>query len=158
MSEEVRIETLGPIEFVGVILYGDPESDPSDRAWSLFGEVADEASISRIGKDVYGLRIYPPKFPGKLEWSYMACIPKETDMDTPIRMVSKSLPESKYVVRRVVGGASGIDDAILNLYQDYIPNNGLQVAMPVDFEKYCNVTSHEKVPDVIEIWVPIKNA
>ena len=60
MSEEVRIETLGPIEFVGVALFGDPESEPSDGAWSLFGEVADEASISRIGENIYGLRIYPP--------------------------------------------------------------------------------------------------
>jgi hypothetical protein len=61
-------------------------------------------------------------------------------------------------VRRAVGGVAGIDDAIISLYRDYIPKNGLQVAMPIDFEKYCNVTDHEKVPDVIEIWVLVKNA
>ncbi|MCP3963032.1 MAG: GyrI-like domain-containing protein [bacterium] len=158
MSEETRVETCGPIEFIGVALYGDPKSDPSDGAWSLFGEVADEASISRVGKDIYGLRIYPPEFPGKLEWSYMACLPREPEMDLPIRMVAKTLPGCKYAVQRAAGGVMGIDDAIMNLYQDYIPNNGLQVAMPVDFEKYCNVTDHEKVPDVIEVWVPVKHA
>ncbi|MBN1940209.1 MAG: GyrI-like domain-containing protein, partial [Candidatus Aminicenantes bacterium] len=92
------------------------------------------------------------------EWSYMACLLKEPDTDIPIRMVSKTLPECTYAVRRAVGGAIGIDDAILYLYQDFIPNNGLRVAMPVDFEKYCNVTDHKKIPDVIEIWVPIENA
>lgn len=158
MSEETRIETCGPMEFVGVALYGDPESDPSDGAWSLFGEVADEASISRVGKDIYGLRIYPPKFPGKLEWSYMACLLREPDMETPIRMLTKALPECKYAVQRAAGGVMGIDDAIINLYREYIPNHGLRVAMPIDFEKYCNVTDHEKIPDVIEVWVPVKDA
>jgi len=158
MSEEIRIETLGQIEFVGVTLYGNAVSDPADEAWRLFGEVADEAAISRFGKDTYGLRIYPPRFPGKMEWSYMACLPRELDMDIPIRMVAKTLPACKYAVQKVVGGVIGIDDAIVNLYRKYIPGNGLQVAMPVDFEKYCNLTDHDRVPDVIEVWVPIKNA
>ena len=158
MSDETRIETCGPIELIGVALYGNPESDPSDRAWSLFGEVADEASISRVGKDIYGLRIYPPGFPSKMQWSYMACLPKEPDTDVPIRMVAKTLPACKYAVQRAAGGVMGIDDAIVGLYREYIPNNGLQVAMPVDFEKYCNVTDHGKVPDVVEVWVPVKDA
>lgn len=32
-----------------------------------------------------------------------------------------------------------------------------QVAMPIDFEKCCNVEDREKVPDDIEAWVPIKD-
>ena len=51
MSAETRVETCGPREFICVVLYGNPETTPFHSAWELFGEVADEASISRIGKD-----------------------------------------------------------------------------------------------------------
>ena len=88
----------------------------------------------------------------------MACLSRECDWEVPIRMVTKSLPECRYAVQKAIGGVTGIDDALVHLYQDYIPSHGLQVAMPIDFEKYCNVQDHEKVPDDIEIWVPIKDA
>ena len=158
MSIEARIEQHGPIEFAGVALHGDLKSEPADNAWMLFGEVADEASISRIGKDVYGIRIYHPRFPDQFEWTYMACIVKEPDMEVPIRMITKSLPECKYVVQKVAGGVMGIDDTLIHLYKDYIPNHGFQVALSIDFEKYCNVQDHEECPNDIEIWVPIKDA
>jgi predicted transcriptional regulator YdeE len=158
MSVETRIEMHGPMEFVGVALYGDLKSEPADRAWALFGEVADEASISRIGKDIYDLRIYHPRFPDQFEWIYMACLVIESDMEVPIRMITKSLPECRYAIQKAVGGVTGIDNALIYLYQDYIPSHGLQVAMPIDFEKYCKVQDHEKCPDDIEIWVPIKDA
>ena len=155
MNEAVRIETRGPMEFIGVAVFGDLESDPSDRAWSLFGEIADEASIKRIGLDLYGLRIYPPRFPEKMEWTYMACVLNEPDGEIPIRMVTKSVPSLTYAVRKVEGGVTGIDDAIIHLYRKYLPESGLQVAMPFDFEKYCGATETEVVPDEIEIWVPV---
>ncbi len=158
MSAETRIETCGPMEFMGVVLYGNPETTPFHSAWELFGEVADEASISRIGKDIYGLQIYHPRFPKQFELTYMACLLRELDMEVPIRMITKSLPECRYAVQKAVGGVTGIDDALVYLYQDYIPSHGLQVAMPIDLEKYCNVQDHEKAPDDIEIWVPIKDA
>ena len=158
MSEETRIEIFGPIDFVGVAIYGNPETTPFSKAWELFGEVADEASISRVGKDIYGLQIYHPRFPKLFELTYMACLQRDPDMDVPIRMIVKALPESRYVVQKVTGGVPGIDQALIYLYQDYIPKHSLRVAMPVDFEKYCNVQDHESCPDDIEIWVPVKDA
>ncbi len=52
MSNETRIETCGPMDFVGVALHGNPETTRFSKAWELFGEVADAAGISRIGKDI----------------------------------------------------------------------------------------------------------
>ena len=146
------------MEFMGVVLYGNPETTPFHNAWKLFGEVADGASISRIGKDIYGLQIYHPRFPKQFELTYMACLSRESDWEVPTGMVTKSLPKCRYAVQKAIGGVTGIDDALIHLYQDYIPSHGLQVAMPIDFEKYCNVQNHEKVPNDIEIWVPIKDA
>jgi predicted transcriptional regulator YdeE len=158
MNQKTRIETFGPVEFIGIALFGNPETTSFHNAWDYFGAIADDASISRIGKSIYGLQLYHPMFPQKFELSYMACIEKEPDMDVPIRMLSKIVPKCKYVVQKVDSGVMGIDDALLYLYQDYIPKNGLGVAMPIDFEKYCNVKNHYSVPDEIEIWVPVKNS
>jgi len=158
MIQKTRIETFGPVEFIGVALFGNPETTPFHSAWEYFGELADEAGISRIGKDIYGLQMYHPKFPQKFELTYMACIEKEPGVDVPIRMISKTIPKSKYVVQKVEGGINGIDDVLIYLYREYIPKNGLKVAMPIDFEKYCNVKDHEAVPDEIEIWVPVKDS
>jgi len=105
---------------------------------------------------MYGLQIYHPMFPEKYELAYMACVEKEPSMDTPIRMLSKRIPKCKYVVQKVEGGVKGFDDALIYLYQTYIPKNGFSVAMPIDFEKYCNVKNNESIPDDIEIWIPIK--
>jgi predicted transcriptional regulator YdeE len=157
MKQKTRIETFGPVEFVGVALFGNPETNSFHSAWEFFGTLADDASISRIGKDIYGLQMYHPKFPKIFELTYMACIEKEPNMDVPIRMLSKIVPKCKYAVQKVEGGVTAIDDALIYLYQDYIPKNGFSIAMPIDFEKYCNVKDPESIPDDIEIWVPIKD-
>ena len=158
MNQKTRIETFGPVEFIGVAQFGNPETTQFHTVWDYFGAIADDASISRIGKDIYGLQVYHPLFPKKFELSYMACIKKESEMNVPIRMLSKTLPECKYAVQKVDGGVMGIDAALMYLYQDYIPKNRLKVAMPVDFEKYCNVKDHQSIPDEIEIWVPVKDS
>ncbi len=157
MSSNIRIEKCGPVEFIGVSLFGNPELTSFHTVWDYFGIIADNASISRIGDDLFGLQLYHPMFPKIFEISYMACIQKKPNMEIPIRMFSKIIPESKYVVQKVDNGISGIDEVLINLYRDYIPNNGYSVAMPIDFEKYCNVKDHESIPDDIEIWVPIKD-
>ena len=158
MSDNTRIEKCGSMRFIGVALYGNPETTPFCHAWELFGAVADDAGISRIGKNIFGLQVYHPKFPEQFEMMYIACLQNEPEMDVPIRMISKSLPESRYAVQRVEGGVRGVDRALTYLYKDYIPTNGLRVAMPIDFEKYCNVQDHESCPDDIEVWVPVKEA
>ncbi len=158
MSAETRIETCGPMNFVGVALYGNPELSSFSSAWDLFGTVADDAGISRIGKDIYGLQIYHPEFPRRFELTYMACVRREPGMDVPIRMIVKSLPRCRYAVQIVDGGVTGIDQALVYLYREYIPENDLRVAMPVDFERYCDVQSYNAIPNDIEIWVPIVDA
>ena len=157
MNRQTRIETFGPIEFIGVALFGNPETTSFHSAWQYFGEIADDASISRVGKDLYGLQLYHPMFPKKFELLYMACIKKEPGMNVPIRMLSKIIPRCKYAVQIVESGIKGIDDALVHLYKDYIPNSGLSIALPFDFEKYCSTRDHESMPDEIEIWVPVKD-
>ena len=158
MNKQVRIETFGPVELLGVALFGNPETISFHSAWEYFGEIADDASIPRIGKDVYGLQLYHPSFPKKYELLYMACIEKEPGTDVPIRMLSKIIPGCNYAILTVENGVKGIDNVLKYLYQDYIPKNGLKVAMPIDFEKYCNIRNHETLPDEVEIWVPVKSA
>jgi len=98
VNQQTRIETFGPIELIGVALFGNPETISFHKASEFFGTIADDASISRIGKDMYGLQIYHPMFPQKFELIYMACIEKEPNMDVPIRMLSKRIPKCKYIV------------------------------------------------------------
>jgi predicted transcriptional regulator YdeE len=155
MNNSVRFETIGPIDLMGVVIYGNPDIVPFHQAWEHFGKIADEASISRIGKDLFGLQIYSPWFEEKHEITYMACIEKPVNFQIPIRLLSKTLPRCKYVIQKVEGGINGIDQNLKFLYEDYIPNNGLKIAFPYDFEKYCDIDSHDSLSNQIEIWVPI---
>jgi predicted transcriptional regulator YdeE len=156
MKTDTRIEDIGPIELIGVAMYGNPEVVQFSNAWNLFGEIADESGIMRIGNDLFGLQIYHPMFPKRFELTYMPSILKEPGTEVPIRMLSKSIPASRYVVQKVEDGVSGIDNTLIYLYRQYIPENGLSIALPIDFEKYCNIKDHESVPDEIEVWVPVK--
>lgn len=155
MSESTRIESSGPLELMGVAVYGNPAHVSFHDAWVHFGRVADEFAISRFGKDLYGLQIYPPTFPAIFEFTYMACMEKTAGIDVPIRMLMKSVPRCSYVVQKVVGGVRGIDQALQYIHKEYIPQNALRVAMPFDFEKYCNVESDDRFEGQIEVWVPI---
>jgi predicted transcriptional regulator YdeE len=158
VRQTTRIERLEALVFIGVPIYGNPEEIDFSRAWEYFGKEADDAGISRIGRDLYGLQIYSPWFPQRLEMTYMASIEIGDLMDVPLRMMVKTIPASRYAVQKVIGGINKIDETIMDLYQDYIPKNNYSVAMPIDFEKYCNVQNHESDPDDIEFWVPIKDA
>jgi len=158
MATGARIETHGPMEFIGVAMYGDLNSESEDRAWGLFEAVAQEEAVSRVWKSIYGLHIYHPRFPDRFDLTYMACVAREPSMGMPVGMLSKSLPECRYAVQKAVGGVKGIRYAYIRLYEEYIPSHGLQAAMPIDFEKYCNVGDRETAPDDIEIWVPIEDA
>lgn len=158
MREEIRIESLGPMEFMGVALHGNPETTALADAWKLFGAVADDAGISRVGKAIYGLQIYHPDFPQRFELTYMACMAREAAAEVPARMIVKSIPACRYLVRKVAGGVSGIDEALIHVYREAIPGRGLRAALPIDFEKYIDVKDHESCPDDIEIWVPVTEA
>jgi predicted transcriptional regulator YdeE len=147
MTQPARLETFGPIELMGVVLYGDPANVQFHDAWVHFGMVADEANLSRADKSVYGLQIYPPWFPERFEITYMACMERESGVHVPIRMISKSLPRYRYIVQEVDGGVDGIDRALEYLYREYLPKSGMKRAQPFDFEKYCY--------GAIEVWIPI---
>jgi predicted transcriptional regulator YdeE len=158
VKHATRIERLEELILIGAPIYGNPEEINFSRVWEYFGKVADDVGISRIGRDLYGLQIYSPWFPQRLEMTYIASIEMGDLVEVPLRMVVKTIPASLYAVQKVIGGINKIDETIMDLYQDYIPKNHYSVAMPIDFEKYCNVQSHESDPDDIEFWVPIKNA
>lgn len=104
MSVETRIEMCGLLELVGVAVHGDTKSGPEDKAWGLFGAVANEASISRVGKDIHGFHIYHPRFPNPPELTYVACLIREPGMEVPIRMKKLSQRVSSRTRRQFVGG------------------------------------------------------
>lgn len=95
MSHEMRVESLGILALMGVILYGDPRSVNFSASWNHFGKVADDAGLSRIGKDLYGLQIYSPWFPKRFEITYMASIARESLVEVPVRMVEKTIAASQ---------------------------------------------------------------
>lgn len=138
-----------------VALFGIPDNVQFHDAWVHFGQIADELSISRIGKTLYGLQVYPPTFPAKFEFTYMACNEKVPDIEVPIRMLTKTIPRCTYVVQRVVGGVDVIALALQYIYREYIPKNGLKVAMPLDFENYPSIKNQGAFDGDIEVWVPI---
>jgi predicted transcriptional regulator YdeE len=156
MKKEVRIEQIGPLELIGVVQYGDPKIVQFHTSWDHFGKIVRDLSLSIIGKDLYGLQIYPPWFPSRFEITYMASMEKENKMDVPIRMLSKLIPQSTYVVQKVDGGINGIDKTLRYLYEDYIPKNKFIFCYPFDFEKYCNIENQDAFFGDIELWVPIR--
>jgi len=93
---ETRVEYLEALEFIGVTLYGNPQKVEFSSAWEHFGKVADDADISRIGRDLYGLQIYSPWFPKRFEMTYMVSIERGELAKIPLRMVAKTIPRSKH--------------------------------------------------------------
>ncbi|MBI4880262.1 MAG: hypothetical protein HY812_11480 [Planctomycetes bacterium] len=100
------------MEFIGLTVYGKPLATDLRSAWEPFREVADEASIPKIGRDVCGLQMQHGRLPAGRELTYMACLLRERSMATPMRMISKLAPECGYAVRRVKGGVAGGDEVI----------------------------------------------
>jgi predicted transcriptional regulator YdeE len=155
-NTEPRIVRRGPFQVVGTPLFGNPLENAFCKAWELFGQIADETAWMWRGRKLYGLQIYPPKYPEPFEFTYLAGVQVRPGTRTPLRCVRKELPPSQYAVFTVTGGPKGIDDAYRLAYKEWLPSSDYIQAFPYDFEQYDKLTDAEADPSRIRVWIPIK--
>jgi predicted transcriptional regulator YdeE len=155
-NTEPRIVQRSAFQVVGTPLFGNPRERAFCAAWDLFGQIADETSWLRRRRKLYGLQIYPPKYPDPFEFTYLAGVEVSADTKTPLRCVRKELPLARYAVFEVRGGPKGIDDAYRYAYRGWLPTAGYEPAFPYDFEEYIKPTSPEGDPSQISVWIPIR--
>jgi predicted transcriptional regulator YdeE len=151
-----RIVRRGAFQVVGLPLFGNPRESAFSAAWDIFGQIADETSWLRRKGKLYGLQIYPPRYPHPFEFIYLAGVEVPADTETPLRCVRKELPPARYAVFEVRGGPKGIDGVYRYAYRDWLPASGYMQAFPYDFEEYDRPTNPETDPLRIRIWIPIK--
>jgi hypothetical protein len=72
MEQGTRIESLGPLDLMGVVMYGNPSKISFHDAW-----------------------VYPPMFPAPFEFTYMAGIERVSCIDVPIRMLMKTILDAR---------------------------------------------------------------
>jgi predicted transcriptional regulator YdeE len=151
-----RIIWQETFQVAGIPLFGNPREGAFRMAWHLFGLIADETPWMRQEPRLYGVQIYPPKYPNLFEFIYLAGIRIAPGMDTPIRCVRKDLPASDYAVFEAKGGVKGIDAAYGAAYRDWLPSSKYIQAFPYDFEQYDGFSSAGADPSSVSIWIPVK--
>jgi predicted transcriptional regulator YdeE len=153
---EPRIVERNAFQIVGIPLFGNPLEYEFSKAWDLFGQIADETPWMRQQHTLFGLQVYPPRYPEPFEFTYLAGVQIAAGAETPIRCVRKELPASEYAVFEVNGGIKGIDDAYQRAYKDWLPSSEYVLAFPFDFEQYEGLANSESDPSEITVWIPIK--
>lgn len=155
MSRDPRIVRREAFSVVGIALFGNPAREAFERAWGLFGQIADEVPWLREEQHLYGVQIYPPGYPQQFEFMYLAGVEAGTGADVPIRCVRKDLPSADYALFPVENGPQGIDAAYRYAYKDWLPSSGYDPAWPYDFEEY-ELRAGAADSSAITVWVPVK--
>lgn len=152
----VRIVNHGAFRVVGTSLFGNPLENAFCKAWDVFGQIADETSWMRRKRRLYGLQIYPPRYPKPFEFTYLAGVQATAGIRTPLRCVEKELPPSQYAVFDVKGGPKGIDEVYRRAYKEWLPSSNYVQAFPYDFEEYYRSADPEADPVRISVLIPVK--
>jgi predicted transcriptional regulator YdeE len=153
---EVKIVWRDAFQVVGTPLFGNPRANAFSKAWDLFGQIADETPWMRRKRKLFGLQIYPPKYPDPFEFTYLAGVQIAAGRRTPFRCVRKELPASRYAVFNVIGGPGGIDKTYQYACNEWLPQSHSVRAFPYDFEEYEISEDPDADPLRISIWIPIK--
>ncbi len=87
---------------------------------------------------------------------YMCAIEVDSFDDLPPELDCMSIPERRYAIFRHEGTMAALRETWQSIWTERVPQAGLKVATPPDFERYGEGFDPASGEGVIEIWIPIQ--
>lgn len=153
---EPKIVTLPAMMIVGMRYYGKNEHQEIAAMWSTFNPRIPE--IKHIDPTAaYGVCIMVEGAP-EGEFEYIAGFPVRQIDELPSGMVVRQIPAGKYAVFPHRGSLAKMGETYQSIYQQWLPQYGLQPAGNLDFEYYGEDFKDFSEDSILYIYVLIKDA
>ncbi|MDE1169035.1 MAG: GyrI-like domain-containing protein [Pseudomonas sp.] len=107
----------------------------------------------QVGHESYGVCCNPD---GEGGFEYIAGVQVETEKGLPDEFRWIKLAPRRYAVFKHEGHISGIGQTFQSIWNDWLPNSGLQVAEAPEFERYSSDYDPLTDTGVLEVWLPLK--
>ncbi len=150
---EPTFEQLPGMEMAGIATFGGPPSGLFPALWSNFPANVDNQPGLSTQPYCYGVELYPPGFPKKFEFTYVAAGQVVDASKLPFHLLRFSVPAGQYAVFRVPGNIAEavkiIGQAFRYAYDQWLPNSGYKMPVSLDLERYNSQKG------TVEILLPV---
>lgn len=131
---EGKIITIKEFKAVGITYFGDNKKGEITKLWDTFNKQYKQINQKSKTMLCYGICDDIPDSEGRFH--YTACAEVDSFLDLPEGMVTKVVPEGKYVVYTYSGDLKDLGDFYENIFTKYLPASGYQFDQRPQFELY----------------------
>lgn len=131
---EGKIITIKEFKAVGITYFGDNKKGEITKLWDTFNKQYKQINQKSKTMLCYGICDDMPDSEGRFH--YTACAEVDSFLDLPEGMVTKVVPEGKYVVYTYSGDLKDLGDFYENIFTKYLPASGYQFDQRPQFELY----------------------
>lgn len=151
-----RFVDLDELILVGLPYFGNPKEGKFTRAWDRFFE-AGLPTHSRVDEKVcYGVELYSKESMEGGDWFYFPAVQVSDLRDIPGVLFAKTFPACHCAVFTVTGGVPKLGEVFSEIYGQWLPASGYEMAYPWDFEVYGEQFKGDDPDSLVEIYIPIK--
>lgn len=131
---EGKIITIKEFKAVGITYFGDNKKGEITKLWDTFNNQYKQINQKSKTMLCYGICDDMPDSEGRFH--YTACAEVDSFLDLPEGMVTKVVPEGKYVVYTYSGDLKDLGDFYQNIFTKWLPSSGYQFDQKPQFELY----------------------
>lgn len=162
-----EIRTLGEITLIGhganfiSILSPDADNAVIPRLWDRLFKRIEEIPERRNAAVAYGLcsmidNEQERRHPAEL--FYLAGVEVAPDAEVPEEMLRRVVPPATYAVFTHVGRIDALGATMHSIYNTWLPESGLTLAMGPDLELYDKRFDHASESSEMDIYIPVEPA
>lgn len=131
---EGKIITIKEFKAVGITYFGDNKKGEITKLWDTFNKQYKQINQKSKTMLCYGICDDMPDSEGRFH--YTACAEVDSFLDLPEGMVTKVVPEGKYVVYTYSGDLKDLGNFYQNIFTKWLPASGYQFDQRPQFELY----------------------
>jgi AraC family transcriptional regulator len=154
---EPKIIDLPAFNVAGLCYHGRNQNQEIAAMWGQFNQRAPELLPQTVPHtDAYGICLMTEGLPDG-HFEYVAGLEVRDEAQVPEGMVLRKVPAHKYAVFAHRGAMDGLRETYAHIYQDWMPQSGLEIATPaMDMEVYTEEFKDFAPDSVFYIYVAVK--
>ncbi len=157
MELKEKIVNTNPKKVVFVQVIGYYSSNKPTEAWQKLWAYIEKNKLSGPEMEYYGIIHDDTEITEAEKCRYDACITIDTDLKPEGQIGVKKIQGGKYAVFTYKGPYKNLNEIYNEIYGEWFPKSGVELAETPLLEKYLNDPSETKPEDLLtEIYIPLK--
>lgn len=131
---EGKIVNINGFKAVGFTYFGDNKNGEIPKLWEAFNK--NYNSIKEKSKSMLCYGICDGEMDAEERFNYIACAEVDSFKDVPENMVTKSVPNGKYIVYTFSGVLKDLGDFYNDIFTRWLPASSQEMDSRPQFELY----------------------